>query len=276
MQTKYWGPGRKRAAVSITLDNFGEAADIALARWPADAPIGQHYTATEVLPGLFADLGKTPVTYFIEAVNAERYPRQLQAIRDAGHEIGLHGWEHENWQALDARGQRASLQRSLAAMHAIGVRPVGFRPPGGRISAEGMALLRESGFSYCSPASAQFGDYTEQGLQVLPFHWHQVDAYLIDADLAAFRAENGDRAAPATADEWRALLQGRWEAALSQGEHLTAIFHPYLFGPDPQLQKVLVDFIDQVTARDDVWVAPAATVANWLAESQSRTATGIA
>lgn len=271
-----WGPDRRPAAVSITFDNLGEAADIAMGRWPADAPVGQHYTATVVLPRLIDALPDVAVTYFIEGVNAERYPAALQAWRDAGHEIGLHGWVHENWEALEPNRQRADLQRSLATMKEIGVRPLGFRPPGGALSPAGMALLREFGFAYCSPVAEQLGDYRDHDLQVLPFHWHQVDAYLIDAGLGQFREANGDRAGAATADEWRETLSGHLSAALAQGEHLTVIFHPYLLGADAGLMQVLMDFIAMVKVRDDVWLASSGTVADWLASTPPRAATDAA
>ena len=39
-----WGPDGRRAALSITDDNLGEAAEVELGLW-GDQPVGQHHTA---------------------------------------------------------------------------------------------------------------------------------------------------------------------------------------------------------------------------------------
>src|SRR5882757_4905800 len=122
-----WGPGRKRAAISVTFDNLGEASDISIGRCPAGHSLGRHFTATHVVPELLKDLRGVSITYFVEAVNARLYPGVLKAVRDAGHEIALHAWGHENWQALSLREQADNLQMSLEAMATIGIEPRGFR-----------------------------------------------------------------------------------------------------------------------------------------------------
>jgi hypothetical protein len=45
-----WGPDNRRAAVSITFDNLGEAADLERGLWPKDKPLGQHSSVTHSLP----------------------------------------------------------------------------------------------------------------------------------------------------------------------------------------------------------------------------------
>ncbi|MFL9910014.1 polysaccharide deacetylase family protein [Paraburkholderia sp. RL17-337-BIB-A] len=257
------GPAGKRASVSVTFDNLGEACDISMGRWSTADPVGDHYTATRVLPRLLAELDGLSVTYFIEAVNAELYPAELKALRDAGHEIGLHAWRHENWGRLTSDEQRSNLATSVAALRSIGVDPTGFRPPGGAIDADSLALLHESGFTYCSPVSGDRQIRLQQGMVVLPFAWQHVDAYLIDPDLAEFRASNGDHRTPASADEWEQTLNHAFDEAVSAGQHLTVIFHPYLFGADERLWQVLSRFLHRVRARDDVWLASCREVAEW-------------
>ena len=35
-------------------------------------------------------------TWFIPGHSLETFPKEMAAVRDAGHEIGLHGYTHEN------------------------------------------------------------------------------------------------------------------------------------------------------------------------------------
>jgi peptidoglycan/xylan/chitin deacetylase (PgdA/CDA1 family) len=268
-----WGPASKRASLSVSFDNLGEACDINMGRWPAANPVGHHYTATRVLPRLLAELDGLRTSYFIEAVNAERYPAQLRALSDAGHEIGLHSWGHENWGRLTPDEQSLNLETSVAALRSIDIDPTGFRPPGGAIDADSLALLHANGFTYCSPVSG--GDTQirlQQGMVVLPFAWRHVDAYLIDPDLAEFRAANGDRDTPASADEWEQTVNHAFDEAVSAGQHLTVIFHPYLFGADERLWQVLSRFLRRVRASDDVWLASCREVAEWAKPFLSGTA----
>ncbi|MFM0705063.1 polysaccharide deacetylase family protein [Paraburkholderia sediminicola] len=258
-----WGPSGKRASVSVTFDNLGEAGDISFGRWPANDPVGSHYTATRVLPRLLEELDGLSITYFIEAVNAGLYPGQLKALREAGHEIGLHAWGHENWGRLSRDEKRSNLARSLAALRSIDIGPIGFRPPGGAMDADSLALLCENGFTYCSPASGDMRVRVEEGTVILPFAWRHVDAYLIDPDLGEFRASNGDCHAPASADEWEQILNEAFDEAVTGRQHLTVIFHPYLFGADEGLWQVLRRFLHRARANNDVWFAPCCEVAEW-------------
>ncbi|WP_172160416.1 polysaccharide deacetylase family protein [Paraburkholderia elongata] len=256
-----WLPRGKRVSVCVTLDNLGEACDINMGRWPVNAPIGQHYTATRVLPRVLTELDGVPFTYFIEAVNVCRYPEQLRALRDADHEVALHSWGHENWGRLSMDERRSNLAKSVAAFRSIGVEVTGFRPPGGAMDAGSFELLRESGFTYCSPVSDDRRVRTEHGLTVLPFAWRHVDAYLIDPDLAAFRMSNGDPSAPANAVEWSSVVNGAVDEALRDGLHLTVIFHPYVFGANESLWEIFTAFVRRLRARDDVWFASCREVA---------------
>jgi peptidoglycan/xylan/chitin deacetylase (PgdA/CDA1 family) len=258
-----WGPESKPAALSVTLDNFGEAAEMSLGLLPASYTTGRHETATTILPRLLAALGDLKITYFIEGINAEIYPRELTAISAAGHEIGLHAWQHEAWSRLSLVRQENLLQMSLRAMNKIGLRPAGFRPPGGQISVDSLTLLRRLGFDFCSPLGSP-GSYLEEGLAILPFQWRHVDAYLMDPVLNAYRADNAASSAPLPAHEWAAILEGAIEEAVEHRRHLTVIFHPYMIGRHNDQWAVFDRFLQKMRTRSDLWIASCAQVAGWI------------
>lgn len=261
--SKSWGPARKAAALSLTLDNFGEACDISMGLLPPNYPCGDHDTARLILPRWLALLGDLKVSYFIEGVNADIYPRDLRAIQEAGHEIALHGWQHEPWNEQTLERQEALLRKALGAMSRSGIAPRGFRPPGGAVCADSLDLLRQMGFDYCSPLET--GTSRLRGeLVLMPFQWRHVDAYLMDPNLSHFRAAQGLSVVPLSPAGWGSLLERSVADAVAAGEHLVVIFHPYMFGRDDRQWMILKRFIQHVRGRDDLWVATCRDISHWL------------
>ncbi len=100
-----------------------------------------------------------PATFFVTGHTAETYPGQTRAIAEAGHEIGHHGYLHENPIDLSPEEEERVLLRGLAALDAIaGVRPVGYRSPAWDNSPHTIDLLLAHGFRYESSLMAS--DFT--------------------------------------------------------------------------------------------------------------------
>jgi peptidoglycan/xylan/chitin deacetylase (PgdA/CDA1 family) len=226
-----------RPSVSVTFDNLGEAAEVGAGGY--DQPLGQHFTVVEVLPRLLELLDRHGVraTFFVEAYNAEANPRALAGLREAGHEVACHAWQHEQWGDLDAGRERELLERCAAALA-----PKGFRPPGGRLTERTPALLRELGFRYSSPAGSRAG--VADGLAVLPFRWELIDAYHYLPHFEGLRRRNGDQADPMPPGELRRRVLG----ALDEHEdgHLALLFHPFLMTVSDEAVAVLDDVLARV------------------------------
>jgi peptidoglycan/xylan/chitin deacetylase (PgdA/CDA1 family) len=207
---------RAGPVVSLTFDNLGEVAELHRGQWPADAPLGRHASVTRTLPRVLALLAEFDVraTFFVEGLNAELYPDTLREIDAAGHEVAFHGWQHESWGSLDPAAERASLERGVSALDGLGLRPVGFRPPGGELTPSSSALLREYGFEYCSPLGTEVE--MRDGLVVLPFRWELVDALYYLPHFADLRGS----AEP--------LPPTRLRDAIAADDFVTLIFHPFL------------------------------------------------
>jgi peptidoglycan/xylan/chitin deacetylase (PgdA/CDA1 family) len=221
--------------VSVTFDNLGEAAQLELDMWPAEVPVGQHFTVVDILPRLLDLLATHQVhaTFFVEGLNAEMYPRALHTIVSAGHEVAVHAYRHEEWAALDAESEVALLQRATDAVRAIGIHPVGFRPPGGGLTDRTLQLLGERGYTYVSPAGEREG--VLEGLAVLPFRWPLVDAYSYLPQFAGLRERYGDGPDPHTPEQMRDEMVVALEHHSRHDGHLTLLFHPFsvAFTGDP-------------------------------------------
>ena len=216
------------ATVVLTLDNLGEASELEQGRWPAGRPTGAHPSVVDALPRLLALLDELELraTFFVEAVNTRAYPDAVRAIAAHGHEIGCHAWRHERWDGLDPAGERAVLERSLAAFAELGLEVRGFRPPGGGISPATGALLRGAGICWYSAEGSGVG-VDADGLVRLPFRWPLVDATYLHVPFSALRAELGLPAAPLAPDAFLDRIRHELETE-PDPTAATLVLHPFL------------------------------------------------
>ena len=81
-------------------------------------------------------------TFFIPGWVAETWPDVARSVRDAGHEIGHHGYLHESVRGVDEATEIGYLERGLAALdEVLGVRPIGYRAPSWDMNFRTPALL---------------------------------------------------------------------------------------------------------------------------------------
>jgi peptidoglycan/xylan/chitin deacetylase (PgdA/CDA1 family) len=254
--------------VAVTFDNLGEAADLERGRWPSDEPVGRHDSVTDGLPRVLSLLAglQLRATFFVEGLNAELYPEALQRIAAANHEVGYHGWRHEPWASLDPADERELLARGVRALAHIGLRPVGFRPPGGELAPTTTRALRESGFAYCSPPGE--GVAVRDGLAVLPFRWPLLDAFHYLPSFARRRqAALGSPAVLAPA-VLRATLADALNDTVRRGGFLSLLFHPFLADDADRVAAMHAVMTDLRALIDEgaVWCAPAREIAAWVCD----------
>jgi peptidoglycan/xylan/chitin deacetylase (PgdA/CDA1 family) len=88
----------------------------------------------------------------------------LAAVRDAGHEVGLHAWDHVLWQdrldRLPRHAVEAQLDRGIAAFNTLfGEHPHSFAAPAWFCTADGFLALDERGFDYLSVSRGTAGPF---------------------------------------------------------------------------------------------------------------------
>jgi peptidoglycan/xylan/chitin deacetylase (PgdA/CDA1 family) len=236
---------RLARAIVLTFDNLGEASALQRGTWDPQTPLGRDPSVTRALPWLLdaLDLSGLRATFFVEAINCELNPEALQTISARGHELGVHGWEHEVWGALDPGAERELLERAVEAFAAVGLGARGFRPPGGELTDRTIALLRELGFQWCSPAGDGPPELRD-GLVVISFDWELVDAYHLMVRFADLRERRGNGRAAMAAG---AAAERMW-AALRDGAGVrTVIMHPFLM-LDPAWRGQVQGLLEQMAA----------------------------
>ena len=100
------------------------------------------------LLGLFRDLG-IRTTWFVPGHSVETFPEQSAAIVEAGHEVGLHGYSHENPIAMSPEQEEDVLDRCIELLEGLtGERAAGYVARWWEFSTVTAELLLARGIEY--------------------------------------------------------------------------------------------------------------------------------
>ena len=102
-------------------------------------------------------------TWFIPGHSIETFPDDMKAVADAGHEIGMHGYTHENPIAMSPEQEEAVMVKSIELIEQLcGRRPTGYVAPWWEFSPITNELLLKHGIKY------------DHSLMNEDFHCHRV------------------------------------------------------------------------------------------------------
>jgi peptidoglycan/xylan/chitin deacetylase (PgdA/CDA1 family) len=117
-------------------------------------------------------------SWFIPGHSIESFPDQARMVADAGHEIGAHGYLHENPVSMTSAQEEEVLVRSIELVEKLSGRaPRGYVAPWWEMSEVTVDLLLKYGFAY---------DHSQAYRDFVPFYarvgdqWTKID-YLKDA-----------------------------------------------------------------------------------------------
>ncbi|EOH9659072.1 polysaccharide deacetylase [Campylobacter coli] len=114
-----------------------------------------------------------PATWFAPGHSIETFPEQMKMIVDVGHEIGAHGYSHENPITMSAKQEEDVLLKSIELIEKIsGKKPSGYVAPWWEFSNITNELLLKHGIKY--DHSLMHNDFTPYYVRVGD-KWTKID-----------------------------------------------------------------------------------------------------
>jgi peptidoglycan-N-acetylglucosamine deacetylase len=243
-------PNGATVAVALSFDfQMGTIYDDSPA---ASTNTNSQYDGRAGLPRLLKLLDKynVPASFFVTGVTAAFYPDVIKQIMASGrHEIGVHGWVHENNVTVPADEERRLLAKAVAALQAVtGKKPVGYRSPSWQFSGATLGLLREMNFLYDSGMMADDEPYEilmdgkPTGLLEIPVEWMRDDAMYYP------------RQNPQSPDAVFATWRDEFDKAYEEHGLFQVTMHPRISGHRARV-VMLEKLINHMRQRGGVWFA---------------------
>lgn len=265
LKPKAW-PGGARCAVALSFDADHETFELGQGRAAIGRLAWGEFGRRTGVPRVLEVLHRHDVraTFFTPAVAALIDPAAMRPITDAGHEIGVHGWLHENTSRLDRATERDLMLRARDTLEQItGQRPVGHRAAQWDLSPHTIELVAELGFAYDSSLMADDEPYelvthgTPTGVVEIPVEWVRDDAvYLL------FNRDPATR--PWTPPEAVFdIFRREFDAAFDEGGLFQLVMHPFVIGYRSRIW-ILDHLIAHAKSRGNIWFATHAQVAEWV------------
>lgn len=256
----YQWPAPYRAAAIVSVNVEGEAPLAWRHRGQTLHALGElemrRFGPREGIWRLLDLLGETgqKASFYVSGLIAETYPAIAPAIASHGHEVGLHGWHHEQASDVSYYANETVLARTIGLLHAqTSQRPVGYRAPGWDLTAVTHELLRTAGLLYDSSLQGLEHPYGFASLVEVP-------AARLTEDAPYFDPAPGS--APVTPDAVLATWMDAFEAQREGGGLFHLTIRPWLSG-NAQRIRLLRALFRHMARATDVWWTTAAEVARW-------------
>lgn len=207
-------------------------------------------------------------TFFVAAWIAERFPERIVEISKRGHEIGTHGYLHENLTKLTDTEEAAIHDRSIEVLTRIsGVRPRAFRAPiGGLHSPRTLRMLRERGFDCDSSSTGSYFpsrvnlDGKELAMAEVPFSFLLDDFPYFWGGTEGVPPKFFPMTQPVEAFEY---WSSEFEGIHAIGGLFVSLCHPRAIGRYSRL-RYLEQLIERVKQTPRVWLTDLRSVVEWV------------
>ncbi|MCW2295379.1 polysaccharide deacetylase family protein [Rhodococcus erythropolis] len=261
-------------AQSVWMGGFGMITPATMARGQFCAEVG-----TPRLLRLYSDYA-IKTTFFIPAHTVETWPEVCTDVLENGHEVGHHGFWHENPRLLGSRDvEKGLMERALLTyQRKLGIRPVGYRnwDP----SEYTLDLLEEYGFRYDSSLMAR--DLEVHRPQRWQVRWNEASragrsssvlempvSWSLD-DWPGLGHEPGGQSGFGDPEVWLRRHKTVFDFAYEnvQNACYSAVVHPQLAGQAVMMPYVRA-LLEYISGHDGVWFATLADAAEcWVDDEE--------
>ena len=237
----------------LTFDNMGRAREIGEGLCGAPDPASPDLATG--YPRLLALLDELDLrgTFFIEGWNGLHHPDRVQELAARGHEVGLHGWVHERFSTLDRARAEQVLHDGTVCFARLGIRPRGFRAPGGLRGEHAIPVLRALGYRYDS-STPSFAEDAGQPVMLAPGLAHVPWSPAMVDSIHYLRRAGRPHA-----------LEQIWLAAIERiahsGEVATMVMHAYVSAIDEPRFAVVRKVLTHARRRGDIQFTTAGALA---------------
>ena len=266
-------PNGAKCAVLLTIHVDGESLYNRDPAHPTPRRVSYgRYGPTRAVDRLLdlAERKGIPCSYFVPGQIAERYPDLVRRIDAHGHEIGFHGFDHEEHMYTDR-----STQEWIDVVHRaqdtfekiIGKRAVGYVATSSDFQMDAPQIWHEHlGFRYSSsmrgddrPYRMRFQEKESDFIEI-PARWELDDYPAFVYSFAPPQPKGQDRISSyrGVLSNWRHEFEGYYR----EGCGMTFMLHPQIIGIPGRIQ-MLEEVLDEMLRKGDVWFATGAEIADW-------------
>lgn len=256
-------PNGARVAVCLSFDVDNETLGLNRGNTAPVTLSAGEFGAMSGLPRVLdlLDRYQVPASFFIPAVSAMLHPSMIHdIIKNGRHEVGVHGWIHENLAGMDDPTEEERLMNQAIdyLTRVTEKRPVGFRAPSWAFSQYTIDLIQKAGFLDDSSLMAMDEPYEivskgrPTGMIELPVEWILDDA--------PYFGRSGSLPSPSLIFE---AYRDEFDVAYEEGTMLMLTMHPHVIGHRSRM-VYLDKLVQYMKSKPDVWFATAEQIANYI------------
>lgn len=178
------------------------------------------------------DTWKVKATFFIPGIIAEKYPDVVREISRRGHEIGFHGYRHEEFSSTTYKEEDATMNRAEQIIQDIcGQKLQGHRAPGGVIHDYSLKLFLEHGYIYSSNWRSSDGPFLHQvDGRTIPLVELPKDSIFDDTAYDFYTDSPPERYELKSPGEMLEIWKEEFDSLAAEGRMINFVLHPQFIG----------------------------------------------
>ena len=210
------------------------------------------------------DSHQVKATFFIPGVVAEHYPEVVREIARRGHDIGFHGYLHEESTKTTYEQEDATMRHSEKIIYDLtGQKIAGHRAPGGVIHNYSLRLFLEHGYIYSSNWRDSDGPFLHQiDGKTVPLVELPKDSIFDDTAYDFYTDAAPERYGLKSPDEMFEIWKDEFDSLAVEGRMINFVLHPQFVGRASRVQMLsrLIGYMKSHGA----WIDTNRAVASWV------------